>query len=65
MLLLRPVLMSCVFENDAIELRQVNILGLRIVCERYGIFSFGTLAEFWNLLVFVTIVVVGFGEPIS
>lgn len=65
LLLLCDALVDGVFHDDAVELGQVDVLGLRVVGQRNGVLGLGALAELGHLLVLVAIVVVGLGEAVG
>jgi hypothetical protein len=57
-LLLYGVFMDCVFEDNAVELGEVDVFGVRVARQGCRVLLFRALAELGHLLVFVSIGVV-------
>jgi hypothetical protein len=54
-----------VLEDDPIKFGQVDVLDLRVVCQRDWVFGLGALAQFGHLLVLNSILIVGLGQSVS
>lgn len=60
----RRFMLGCIFENDAIELGQVDVFALWIVDKGNWVFIFSALAQLHPFLL-MPVIVVGLGQPIS
>lgn len=62
--LLFQVFVDCVFQDYAVEFRQVDVFALGVVRQRNWIFVLGALAQLLVLFIFVAVIIVRFGEAV-